>query len=95
VYLLAQRTVGRRSGTLLTRLGVRGQLREHAYQSVRDRLAVGGGRGLHELHDRIHGHAIGRLVHERVAPGGVAAHAPNDTGSGAPVAAKKRGILRA
>jgi hypothetical protein len=54
--------------------GVRRQLGEHAHQAVRDRLPLASAAAFDEVHDGLHGHAFRRVVHEGVAPRGVAAH---------------------
>jgi hypothetical protein len=50
------------------------ELLEHAQQRVGDRFVTGVARRLHQVDDRVHGHAFGRAEEEAPALGGVAAH---------------------
>src|SRR6476619_6405994 len=72
--LLAKCAVSQRPHLFLSEFGVYGQLRQHPDHAVRDRLALGIGGSLEDVQNRVHGHAICGIEHERTTLSCVAAH---------------------
>ncbi len=72
--LLAQRGIGQGTRARGAEFGVRRQLRQHADQAVRNRLAARVGGGAHDVDDGIDSHALRGVQHEGVSLHQIAAH---------------------